>query len=212
MIDRRERADIRAATVPARCTTCQVLEQAPLACADCHDLLAHVQGADYFELFGLPRRYDLDERELARKYLLICRNIHPDRFAAAGEEMQSFALRASAAINRAHEVLSHPHLRAEYLLESSGGKSAAQDKSVPADLLVRVMEIREGIEEAKSERNHEALSAFQRTIEGRLSETRARIAGLCARLTGDSAQAEKDELRRQLNAVKYLENLLAQLG
>lgn len=203
---------MNAATVPARCTTCQVLEQAPLACADCHDLLAHVQGEDYFALFGLPRRYDLDARELDRKYLLICRNIHPDRFAAAGEEMQSFALRASAAINRAHEVLAHPHLRAEYLLESSGGRSAAQDKSVPADLLSQVMEIREEIEEAKSKQDQDSLATIRRTIETRLSETKTRIAALCARLTGDGAQSEKDELRRRLNAVKYLENLLGQLA
>lgn len=199
------------ATVPARCTTCQVLEQAPLACTDCHDLLAHVQGADYFELFGLPRRFELDEKELARKYLAISRNIHPDRFAGAGDEMQSFALRASAAINRAHEVLSSPHLRAEYLLETAGGKSAAQDKSVPSDLLAQVMEMREEIEEAKSNNENERLAGIRRTIEDRLSGTQSRIAALCVHLSDDGARSEKNELRQQLNAVKYLENLLAQL-
>ena len=197
--------------MPTKCATCEVLQQAPLACTDCHSLLAHVQGADYFELFGLPRRFEIDEAELSRKYLAICRNIHPDRFGGTGAEMQSFSLRAPSAVNQAYEVLHSPHRRAEYLLESAGGKSSADDKRVPADLLGKVMMLREEIEEAKSSGDMSTLSSMRATIEQDRRKAHQQIAALCGKLTADGSQETKDELRMQLNAMKYLDNLLAQL-
>lgn len=202
--------DVAITAMPAKCNTCEMLQQAPLACADCHQLLAHVQGADYFELFGLPRRFDIDEGDLGRRYLAISRNIHPDKFATTGPEMQTFALRASAAINKAHEVLANPHQRAEYLLERSGGKSAAEDKRVPQDLLSKVMLLREEIEEAKSGNDHAALDAIRSSVSTQRCRLQDKITELCGQLDGGT-QSTRDELRMQLNAVKYLDNLLAQL-
>jgi molecular chaperone HscB len=195
---------------PAKCTTCEMLAHAPLVCQDCHQLLAHVQGADYFEVFGLPRRYRVDTQELDRRYLGISRNIHPDKYAAAGAEMQAFALRMSAAVNRAHDVLRDSFLRAEYLLESAGGPSAAQDKRVPADLLNQVMTLREEIEEAKGAKDENALDRIRQSVGRQQRETEASIGQLCDRLDGASTDTQA-ELRRQLNALKYLNNLLAQL-
>lgn len=197
--------------VPTKCTTCEALAQTPLACLDCRQLLAHVQGANYFELFGLPLTYEIDLRELGRKYLAISKNIHPDRFATGDPQMQAFALRASAAVNRAYEVLSDPRHRAEYLLESAGGPSAAQDKRVPADLLSRVMMLREEIEDAKAGGDLATLDGIRAGVTKDRNETETRIARLCEVLPKSSPDA-RDELRQQLNAMKYFDNLLAQFA
>ena len=197
--------------VQTKCMTCEMLAQAPLACTDCHQLLDHVQGADYFELFGLPHRFDLDTAQLNRKYLAISRNIHPDRFATAGSEMQTFALRASAAINKAFNVLSNPRQRAEYLLESSGGKSAADDKRVPKELLTQIMMVREEIEEAKADGDDAALARLKASIAQQKKDAESKIAALCERM-GDSDDDARDELRLQLNAAKYIDNLMAQVS
>ena len=197
--------------IPTKCTTCEALAQTPLVCQDCHQLLAHVQGADYFELFGLPRTYDIDAHELGRRYLAISRNIHPDKFATGDAQMQAFALRASAAVNRAYEVLRDPRLRAEYLLEATGGQSAAQDKRVAADFLNRVMLLREEIEDAKAGGDKATLERIRTGVAKERGETAARIGRLCAALPGGSPDT-RDELRQQLNAMKYLDNLLAQFA
>ena len=196
---------------PAKCATCDALAQAPLVCQDCHQLLAHVQGADYFELFGLAPKYAIDERLLAERYLAISRNIHPDKFANAGNEMQSFALRASAAVNRAHDVLRDGFLRAEYMLESAGGKSAAQDKRVPEDLLTTVMMLREEIEEAKHNKDAATLKRIGADVESRQRRSQSRIVELCEGIA-TAAQQQKDALRLELNAMKYLNNLLGQIS
>jgi len=197
---------------PSKCATCESLAQAPMACAECHSVLEHVSGADYFELFGLERRYDIAPDQLQRKYLAIARNIHPDAFASADPESQSVVLRLSAAVNRAHETLRDPVRRAEYLLELSGGKSAADDKRVPPDLLNRVMLLREEIEEARAAGDAATLASMLPAIAARKDEAMRRIADLCARLTAGPAPSDCDDLRLQLNSIKYFENLLAQLA
>jgi molecular chaperone HscB len=200
-------ADIAATSFPTKCSSCEVLSQVPFSCEDCHQLLAHVQGADYFELFGIPPRYDVDLAALEEKYLAISRNIHPDKYAVAGPEMQAFALRASAAVNQAYDVLRDPIHRAEYLLECAGGPSATQHKHVAPDLLGQIMMLREEIEEAKAAKNQEALQSIHGQLLARHRATEARIAELCSGLPNID-DAGKTELRVQLNAMKYLTNLL----
>jgi len=197
------------AAIPAKCVTCESLQQGPIVCEACHAILAHVQSADYFELFGLPRSYRLAEDDLDRRYRAISRNIHPDRFVAAGAEMQVFALRTTAVINRAYEVLRDPVQRAEYLLESAGGPSAAEDKRVPDGLLARVMMLREEIEAARAGGDEGALQEIREALLAEQSRTDQEIRSLCEKLESGSVEA-KEQLRLRLNAMKYYNNLLAQ--
>src|SRR5262249_3910437 len=161
---------------------CEMLSQAPPTRDDCRALYEHVSSAIYFELFGLAPAYDIDTEALSRKYLAIARNVHPDAFATSNEVTQSLILRISAAVNRAHETLRDPLLRAEYILELSGGKSAGEDKRVPDDLLVHVMALREEIEEAKCQGDKTTLAGFRETIEAKKFDALREIARLCARL------------------------------
>ncbi len=192
------------------CASCEMLEREPLAPENCRKILAHVRTADYFELLGLARSYELNATLLARKYLSISRNIHPDRYAGAGEEMQSFALRISAVVNRAHDVLKESFLRAEYLLESAGGPSAGHDKRVPPDLLPQVMSLREEIDEAKSSVDHATLDRIRQSVSAQRDDAQSRIAELCRDIDRAGPEA-KSELRLQLNAMRYFNNLLSQL-
>jgi molecular chaperone HscB len=199
-----------ATAIPSKCSTCEALTQIPLSCDDCHQLLAQVQGADFFELFGLPPQYDLDPASLDQKYLTISRNIHPDKYAIAGPEMQAFALRASAAVNNAYAVLRDPVHRAEYMLESAGGPSATQNKQVPQDMLSEILMLREEIEEAKAGGDEAALAVMRRQLEARRDATQARISEHCRDLAAASDET-KTALRIELNALKFINNVLGHL-
>lgn len=195
-------------TYPTRCSTCATLAEAPLACSDCRSLYEHVRGADHFELFGLDRRYELDPADLHARYLSIARNIHPDAFSNADEVTRQLMLRISAAVNNAYETLRDPILRADYLLELTGGRSAADDKRVPPELLGEVMALREEIDEAVSAGDAGRVGEYRRSIGDRRGDVVRRIEALAGRMDDPAA---RDELRLQLNSLKYFDNLLAQL-
>lgn len=54
---------------------------------------------DYFTLFGLPARYQLDTRALSLRFQDLQRQYHPDKFASGSEAEQLAAVQQSATIN-----------------------------------------------------------------------------------------------------------------
>ncbi|MHC4608807.1 MAG: iron-sulfur cluster co-chaperone HscB C-terminal domain-containing protein, partial [Planctomycetota bacterium] len=101
-----------------------------------------------------------------------------------------------------------PVLRAGYLLENAGGKSAAEDRSVPQNVLTEAMMLREEVEEADGE--GAALARVREQVTARRSQILARIAELADNLP-NRGDDEKTELRQLINSVKYYDNLLGEL-
>ncbi len=55
---------------------------------------------DYFTLFGLPARYQLDTRALSLRFQDLQRQYHPDKFASGSQAEQLAAVQQSATINQ----------------------------------------------------------------------------------------------------------------
>lgn len=197
---------------PTKCKQCDRPMPMPIFCDQCRMLYPVPQSADHFALFGLPRQFDLDETRLRESFISISRNIHPDYFGDASPEMRRLALRLSAQVNEAYAVLKDPVLRAEYLLETAGGKSVAEDKRVPPELLGEVVALREQIEEARQAGDGARLDELGKQVRLRSGRTMARVSELARAVAGGSVSEQLDELRMQLNAMKYLRNLCSQLA
>lgn len=167
-----------------------------------------LQRADFFEIFGMRPHYRIDPVELDHRYLAISRQNHPDRFATAGPASQSAALSISAVVNKAYDVLRDDYRRAEYLLELAGGPSAAEERQVPGNLLAEVMMLREEIDEAATAKDRHTLERIREA----LSKRRALVAGEVTAMAEDIGHGgQNKEMRQQLNALKYLNNLMEQV-
>jgi molecular chaperone HscB len=107
--------------------------------------------SDYFAVFELPRKLQLDEEGLRRRFYELSRRHHPDFHQLAGQDAQAASLADSALINRAYRALRDPLARVEYLvaLEAGQESSAPSKPAVPRNLLMEMMEIQEALEEAK---------------------------------------------------------------
>ncbi|STI48020.1 co-chaperone HscB [Escherichia coli] len=60
---------------------------------------------DYFTLFGLPARYQLDTQALSLRFQDLQRQYHPDKFASGSQAEQLAAVQQSATINQAWQTL-----------------------------------------------------------------------------------------------------------
>ena len=130
--------------------------------------------SDDFALFGLPRRFALDDAELAARRRALQAEVHPDRFAASGPAAQRAAMQWAVRVNEAYGRLKDPLKRAAYLCELKGAPIGAEDNTaMPPEFLMQQMAWREGLDDA---RTHEAVEAIGRAIEAHRREAYGELA------------------------------------
>ena len=113
---------------------------------------------NYFALFGLPQRFNLDSDALDTAWRTVAAEVHPDRYAHEGEAQQRVALMMSTRVNEAYRTLKSPLARARYLLSLAGVDTQEESNtSMPVDFLMAQIEWREAIEDAQSARDTDAL-------------------------------------------------------
>lgn len=106
--------------------------------------------ADYFSVFGLPRKLWVEMDALEQKFLQLSWKLHPDNFVNAAEGERDAALKRSSELNDAYRVLRDPVGRVEYLLEIEGERVEGEKKQqAPPELLEEVFELNESLDELK---------------------------------------------------------------
>ena len=61
---------------------------------------------NYFEIFDVAKTYDVDQKDLLKRYLGLQRKFHPDRYIASSEAEKRINMQWVAEINLAFETLS----------------------------------------------------------------------------------------------------------
>jgi molecular chaperone HscB len=137
--------------------------------------------SDYFAVFELPRKLQLDEEGLRRRFYELSRQHHPDFHQLADQDEQAASLADSALINRAYRALRDPLARVEYLVALEAGRESSPPAkpAVPQNLLMEMMEVQEALEEAKDagldEAARERLHGERRRLLERRAATEAAI-------------------------------------
>jgi molecular chaperone HscB len=116
-------------------------------------------GGDYFYVFRLEPKLNLDLPALEHEFHRLSRRLHPDRFARAEENEKQWSLADTALLNDAYRTLKDPLRRTEYLLKLLGaeigeGHASKEEISarVPADLLEEVFDLNMQLEEMRAAR------------------------------------------------------------
>lgn len=134
---------------------------------------------DYFTLFGLERRQQLDIGELERLYREMQNQVHPDKHAHQGEAERRLAMQWASRTNEAYLTLKSPLKRAEYLLRLAGhDPQIERNTAMPLDFLMAQMELRETVAAARAAGEVDTLDRLYRDLRqglaiayGRLAET-----------------------------------------
>jgi molecular chaperone HscB len=183
--------------VPVACWSCSIgHNDSTLFCPHCSKIQPP-PGGDYFSVFSIEPKLNLDLAELEHEFHRLSRKLHPDRFARALENEKEWSLADTALLNDAYRTLKDPLRRTEYLLKLQGaeigeeqsGKDRVDPSRVPADLLEEVFELNMQLEEMRANRKVEEDDP---DLEASLVAAKEKFDGLLAAVDEDLS-AEWDE-------------------
>jgi molecular chaperone HscB len=120
---------------------------------------------NYFELFNLPEKFEIDSVRLQENYRSIQKEIHPDRFATSTENEKVQSMIKSTQVNDAYQTLKSPTKRAKYILSLH---KSVEKITLPPDFLMQQMEWEEHLEDI--EKNKSALDQFKLAINKKYEE------------------------------------------
>ena len=120
---------------------------------------------NYFELFNLPEKFQIDSVKLQENYRLIQKEIHPDRFATSTENEKTQSMIKSTQVNDAYQTLKSTTKRAKYILSLH---KSVEKITLPPDFLMQQMEWEEHLEDI--EKNNKELDQFKLAINKKYEE------------------------------------------
>ncbi|XP_019874738.2 iron-sulfur cluster co-chaperone protein HscB [Aethina tumida] len=121
-----------------------------LFCDKCNMIQSPEVKDNYFKVFEIEERYDVDLKNLRNKYRNMQSVLHPDKFSTKTDEEKHISEEYSSLINKAYNSLLTPIARAVHLLNIKGGKIDEEQKIEDPAFLMEIMEINEQIDEAET--------------------------------------------------------------
>ncbi len=216
-------------TLPLICWSCNEWPGGPLFCANCGKIQQLPRGADYFSLFGLPRKLQMDTAELEKRFHELSWKLHPDNFVRATERERALSLEDSSQLNDAYRTLREPVARVEYLLALEGmRKEGEQKQQAPPELLEEVFELNESLDELRetkasggsTESLRTRLEAAGKSFQEKLGEVDAELAAVFGEWDAALDRRADDAARKKLmgrmnellNRRSYIRNLVANVA
>jgi len=220
--------------VPVACWSCSVAHnESTLFCPNCSKIQPPI-GGNYYSVFSLEPRLNLDLAALEQEFHRLSRRLHPDRFARATESEKEWSLADTALLNDAYRTLRDPLRRTQYLLKLHGAEigeqHAGKDRPkgemgasrAPADLLEEVFDLNMQLEEMRMAR---ATGDDDPALAKSLTEAKAKFEGLQGEVDNElsaqwTAWDNGDEAARQsaqktmvalLDRRRYLSNLVREV-
>lgn len=163
--------------------------------------------SDYFDLFGLPKAFDVDQDKLKQRYTELQRLTHPDKFAAGSESERRWSVQAAAHVNSAHQTLAKPLARATYLLKLNGiDLDVETDTQMAPAFLMTQMELRETLETIPG-----AEDPYQAVDQSR-KEIKSEIAGITTDFASSFSGQDYDAARTKAREWLFLDKMLREVG
>lgn len=138
--------------------------------------MIHVPARDPFQVFGLPRTLDLDERALEARYLKLSRDSHPDLHRSAGTIDCIAVLQRAAEVNDAWKVLRDPWQRARALLELESPGALDRNKKLDPAFLGDALEMAEEVAFASGDAVPALRLRLQEALDADFAQVRAELA------------------------------------
>ncbi len=199
-----------------KCWNCEKDTAGRPFCPACGKIAARPPGATHFDVFGLPRSYDVEVPALEKQYRELSLKLHPDRFAQAEAKERRLSLEQTTALNDAYKTLKDGTKRAFYLLKLQGvdleREDAGAQKDMPLEFLEEVMELREALDEAMGAKDLDRARKMGAEVEGRRKVALQEAVDTLRTLeTGVPVESSVKKASHALGRVRYFTRFLEQV-
>lgn len=193
------------------------VETQALFCNACEVLQPPSPQSDFFDVLGVKPSFELDAADLERRFKLLSRKLHPDRFATASARERRHSLEHATTLNDAYRTLKAPLKRGEYLLARWGHPVASETSRIrlPMEFMEELMELREALGDAQLERDAGRVSQVLDQVEAgwqRHYQTTRALFESCLSAHSDSREARLGELEQAFLKLRYLNGILSENG
>jgi len=170
--------------------------------------------SNYFELFGLPAVFSVDQEKLSEQYRYLQTVVHPDKFANASDYERRVSVQKSARINEAYQILKQPLSRAQYLVEylsEVNGVELRNDSDVKMDsnFLLQQMEVREKLDKIKLNKN---LNGELTIIANDIHQNKGNIEKDIGKLFEHNAKDNLQEIAGLVNRLQFLSRIQEEIS
>ena len=162
---------------------------------------------NYFEFYGLPESFSIDEAALKKKFYALSKEYHPDFYANEDEAKQQEILELSTINNKAYNVLSNANKRMEYVLQQHNLLAEGDKYQLAPDFLMEMMEINEALMEVEDAGQ---LEAIKTQIADTESELNSELDALTSRYT-ESAKNGKQGILEAIRDIYYRQKYLLRI-
>ena len=162
---------------------------------------------NYFALFALPVRFEIDHEVLTDSYRALQQAMHPDKFASGTAQEKRMSMQAASYINEAYRVLGNDLRRAIYQLSLNGiNIDAETDTKVDPMFLMTQIKYREQLEKIPDcDTPFSAAETLRSAIADDVEVLKNSVSG---QLDGNDFDAVRDAVRKWL----FLEKLVQELS
>jgi molecular chaperone HscB len=153
---------------------------------------------NFFELYGLPEHFDVNQETLRSTYKALALVTHPDKFATGSDSEKLRAVQKSAQVNDGYQILKSPLSRAEHLIELRGVDLKHEQQTLQdTGFLMQQMELREQLEEIDSVSEPlEQLEQLDNQIAIQINEKLTDLAQILESVSDESNKKAADEVRK----------------
>ncbi|XP_011298587.1 iron-sulfur cluster co-chaperone protein HscB, mitochondrial isoform X2 [Fopius arisanus] len=138
---------------PKKCWQCDFPYKSDLFCQKCKTLQEPPESLDYFDILGVKKNYDVQDKEMRKKYRALQNLLHPDRFGNKTEREKQYSENLSSLLNKAYATLTNPLDRGIYLLKLKNLTIPEGTTSLDPMFLMEIMERNEEVQDAANNKD-----------------------------------------------------------